>query len=170
MQPTPGPCDLPPSKRGSDAAVVCQGEVHAQRAASPPPQSLRCSAPVTTCASGSRGHGIDDRGRSACHREALLQENSLLLQQQAALQAQLGRMQGQLSAAAADNVSLAQQAAEAVRQLQAATASLAGSQQRETELRESLGSAVGQCEAVGRELANVSGKLEGRAAQCQELR
>ncbi|KAL4419408.1 hypothetical protein ABPG77_003382 [Micractinium sp. CCAP 211/92] len=171
VQPTPGPCDLPPSQQGSTANAACrQAEAPAQRAASPSPRS--CDAHITINASGSSRHSIAaDRGKSVHHWEALLQEeNSLLLQQQAALQAQLGRMQGQLSAAAADNVLLAQQAAEAVQQLQAATDALAGSQQRETQLRESLGSAVGQCEAVGRELAGLSGKLEGRAAQCQELR
>lgn len=79
-------------------------------------------------------------------------------------------MQSQLSAAAADNVRLAQEGAGAVRQLAAAADVLQGGQQREQQLAASLAAAVAQCEGVGRELAGLAGKLEARTAQCQELR
>jgi hypothetical protein len=94
----------------------------------------------------------------------------LLLQQQASLQAELGRMQGQLSAAAGDNIRLAQEAVAAVRQLQAMAEAASSSQLRERQLHSSLAAAVGQCEAVGRELVSLSAKLEARAGQYQELK
>lgn len=131
---------------------------------------LGCNEPAASTEGRSGRPGVDTNGTSSRQLGLLLQENSLLLQQQAALQAQLGRMQGQLLAAAADNVHLAQEAAGAVRQLQEASAALAASQQREAQLRESLAGAVGQCEAVGRELTGLSSKLEARTAQRQELR
>ena len=57
-----------------------------------------------------------------------------------------------------------------MQQLQGAAEAVRGSQQREQQLHGSLAAAVGQCETVGRELAALSGKLEAKAAQCQELR
>ena len=118
-------------------------------------------------ANTSGGKGSSERSRQA---EALAQENALLREQLAAMQAELVRMQGQLSAAAADNIRLASQAAAAVAQLAAAADAMRGGQQREHELRASLAAAVGQCEAVGRELAGLSARMEAKEAQCWELR
>lgn len=101
---------------------------------------------------------------------AVLQENGLLVQQHALLQVELGRMQGQLVAAAADNVRLAQEAAAAVRGLQAAAEAAADSAQREAQLRASLEGAVSQCETLARELAGLSGMLQTQTALCNELR
>lgn len=118
-------------------------------------------------ANTSGGKGSREGSRQA---EALAQENALLLEQLAAMQAELVRHQGQLSAAAADNIRLASQAAAAVTQLAAAADAMRGGQQREHELRASLAAAVGQCEAVGRELAGLSARVEAKEAQCRELR
>lgn len=115
---------------------------------------------------GSKGGSADGSQRA----DALFRENALLLEQQAAMQAELARMQGHLSAAAADNIRLASQAAAAVSQLASAADAMRAGQQRETELRASLAAAVGQCEAVGRELAGLSARIEAKDAQCAELR
>ena len=166
--PAPAACDPHAVQDGSATAEAGQAQANAQGTADPRQQL--CKAHTVSSEGGDRLQDTSSSGAGTRHLELLLHENSLLLQQQAALQAQLGRMQGQLSAAAADNIRLAQEAAGAVRQLQAASASLAGSQQQEAQLRASLAGAVGQCEAVGRELAGLSSKLEARTAQCQELR
>ncbi|KAI3438789.1 hypothetical protein D9Q98_001206 [Chlorella vulgaris] len=120
---------------------------------------------------GEAGTSAYSAGSTANEQLGLaLQENCLLLQQQASLQAELGRMQGQLSAAAGDNIRLAQEAVAAVRQLQAMAEAASSSQLRERQLHSSLAAAVGQCGAVGRELVSLSAKLEARAGQYQELK
>eukprot|EP00887_Chlorella_sp_A99_P000860 scaffold5.g860.t1 len=102
--------------------------------------------------------------------DALVQENRLLLQQQAALEAEVCRVHGQLQAAAADNVRLAREAAAAVLQLRAAGAAAAAAARREDALRSELAGAAGRCEAAARELASLGPALERRSVQCEELR
>ena len=153
--------------QAAPAAASAPAEAQAVRAA--PPAAPEAAMPAAAV-SAAAPTVSPPPAASPRHVELLLAENAALVQQQAALQGELGRMQNQLSAAAADNIRIAQEAAAAVRQLQAAAAALAGGQQREQQLRVALEGAVGQCEAVGRELAGLSGKLEARGAQCQELR
>lgn len=144
------------------------------RAASPtkPPPAVEqppaeAPSPPLPTATALRGATSSSSRRQAAQ---LSQEHALLLQQQAAMQVELARMQGQLSAAASDNIRLATEAATAVRQLAAAAETVQASQQREQQLHASLAAAVGQCEALGLELAGLSAKLEARTGQCQELR
>lgn len=148
----------------------------APAAAAPTPDVAGADVQAPAAASSSQPPALNNSSSSGSTAsssrqvELLVQENTLLLQQHAAMQAELGRMQHQLSAAAADNIRLAQEAAAAMRQLSAAAEVLHSGQQREQQLHASLVAAVGQCEAVGRELAGLSGKLEARTAQCEELR
>ena len=161
----------PSRDHATAAAAAAAAAPHAAPRSQPGSQDAGCSAAAAGHPAAADGAvEAAGQGSSSRHLGLVLRENGLLLEQQAALQAVLGRMQGQLAAAAADNVRLAQEAAAAVRQLQAAGEAAQGSQLRERRLAASLSAAVGRCEEVGRELAALSGKVEAKSAQCRELR
>ena len=150
----------------TDAAATTESARQTQCTGGPiRPVASACRACGDSGLSGSIAGGGQDWQRL----DAALRENALLLEQQLALEAELGRMQSQLGAAASDNIRLAQEAASTVRQLQCANQAAAAGREREQQLRASLEAAAAQCEGVGRELAALSGKLEARTAQCSEL-
>lgn len=170
-------CDLSASRPGSAAIATARnaGSVGASPARLP----LVASAPVSPLASPPEraprrrllppAANVAD-ARAASTLDTLVRENQLLVQQQDVLEAEVCRLHGQLQAAAADNVRLAQEAASAVRALQAAGAGAAEAQQREVALRAELGAAAARCEAAARELSALGPALERKSASCDELR
>lgn len=167
-----------PSKQPGLAAFTAAAEEQDEEQSEPRTAASRPPPAVPEPSHGSPaeqtgGHRAGSKGGSSGgsqQADALSRENVLLLEQQAAMQAELVRMQGQLSAAAADNILLASQAAAAVAQLAAAADAMREGQHREQGLSASLAAAVEQCTAVGRELAGLSASMEAKDGQCWELR
>ncbi|GAB4816898.1 hypothetical protein N2152v2_003944 [Parachlorella kessleri] len=151
----------PGSPRGPTKAP--HATVAAQRGGSP----AAAGAPVESALPAATS---SNSSATPYHFQRLLVENEAVSRRAGELEGALQAARAQLAVAAADNVRLGQEAARAVRELQAAATAAAGGRGREQQLQAALEGAIQRCEQVGRELALLTGQLERRAETCEQLK